>query len=86
MRLVMQSALAIHKLHKQEGGKDDFLYFLLDVCTQLIQHSPRFRDQEDYLQIALLGLQDKVTGQQREIPHKSDKACSQEQNGADFAM
>ena len=37
MRLVMQCALASHKLYKQKGGKDDFIYFLLDVCTPLFQ-------------------------------------------------
>ena len=42
MRLVIQCALASHKLYKKEGGKDDFLYFLLEVCTQLIQYSRRF--------------------------------------------
>ena len=42
MRLVMHCALAYHKLYKQGGGKDDFLYFLLDVCTQFIQYSTTF--------------------------------------------
>ena len=43
LRLVMQCALASHKLYKLKEGKEDFLYYLLDVCTQLIQHAPRFQ-------------------------------------------
>ena len=31
----MQCALSSHKLYKLNGGKDTFLYFLLDVSTHL---------------------------------------------------
>ena len=41
LRLVMQCALASHKLHKKEGGKDDFLFFLQHVCPLLLQNTPR---------------------------------------------
>ena len=41
LRLVMQCALASHKLYKKQGGKDDFLFFLQDVCTLLLQNAPR---------------------------------------------
>ena len=37
----MQGALASHKLYKKHGGKDDFLFFLQDVCTLLLQNAPR---------------------------------------------
>ena len=37
----MQCALASHKLYKKQGGKDDFLFFLQDVCTLLLQNAPR---------------------------------------------
>ena len=40
LRLVMQCTLASHKLYKKQGGKDDFLFFLQDVCT-LLQNAPR---------------------------------------------
>ena len=36
LRLVMQYALASQKLYKKQGGKDDFLFFLQDVCTWAI--------------------------------------------------
>ena len=35
LRLVMQCALASHRLYKKQEGKDDFLFFLQDVCTLL---------------------------------------------------
>ena len=41
LRLVMQRALSSHKLYKLENGKEPFLYFLLDTCTQLLQNAPR---------------------------------------------
>ena len=41
LRLVMQCALSAHKLYRLNGGKDVFLYFLLDVCTQLLLNAPR---------------------------------------------
>ena len=41
MRLVVQCVLASHKLYKKGGGKEEFLNFLLDVCTQLPQSSRR---------------------------------------------
>ena len=41
LRLVMQCALASHKLYKKQGGKDDFLFFPQDVCTLLLQNTPR---------------------------------------------
>ena len=41
LRLVMQCALASHKLYKKQGGKDDFLFFLQDVYTLLLQNAPR---------------------------------------------
>ena len=37
----MQSALASHKLYKKQGGKEDFLFFLQDECTLLLQNAPR---------------------------------------------
>ena len=41
LRLVMQCALSSHKSYKLQGGKYDFLYYLLDVCTQLLLNAPR---------------------------------------------
>ena len=41
MRLVMQCALSSHKIYKLQGGKDIFLFCLLDVCTQLLLNAPR---------------------------------------------
>ena len=41
LRLVMQCALSAHKLYRLNGGKDVFLYFLLDVCSQLLLNAPR---------------------------------------------
>ena len=41
LRLVMQCSLSAHKLYKLHGGKDDFLHFLLDVCTHLLINAPR---------------------------------------------
>ena len=41
LRLVMQCALSAHKLYRLNGGKDVFLYFLLDVCTLLLLNAPR---------------------------------------------
>ena len=41
LRLVMQCALASHKLYKKQRGKDDFLFFLQDVCTLFLQNAPR---------------------------------------------
>ena len=37
----MQCSLSAHKLHKLQGGKDDFLHFLLDACTHLLINGPR---------------------------------------------
>ena len=37
----MQCALSSHKLYKLQGGKDVFLFYLLDVCTQLLLNAPR---------------------------------------------
>ena len=41
LTLVMQCALSLHKLYRHNGGKDVFLYFLLDVYTQLLLNTPR---------------------------------------------
>ena len=41
LRLVMQCSLSAHKLYKLQGGRDDFLHFLLDVCTHLFINAPR---------------------------------------------
>ena len=41
LRLVMQCASSAHTLHRFNGGKDAFLYFLLDVYTQLLLNAPR---------------------------------------------
>ena len=41
LRLVMQCSLSAHKLYKLQGGKDVFLYFLLEVCTQMLLNAPR---------------------------------------------
>ena len=35
------SSLSAHKLYKLQGGKDDFLHFLLDLCTHLFINAPR---------------------------------------------
>ena len=45
MRLEMQYSLSAHKLYKLQGGKDDFLHFLLDVCTHLFINAPRLERQ-----------------------------------------
>ena len=37
----MQCSLSAHKLYKLQGSKDDFLHFLLDVCTHLLIKAPR---------------------------------------------
>ena len=37
----MQCSLSAHKLYKIQGGKDAFLYFLLNTITQLLSNSPR---------------------------------------------
>ena len=39
--LVMQCSLSVHKLYRLQGGNDDFLHFLLDVCTHLLINAPR---------------------------------------------
>ena len=41
LRLVMQFSLSAHKLYKLQGDKDDFLFFLFDVCTHLLIKAPR---------------------------------------------
>ena len=41
LRLVMQCALASHKLYKKQGGKYDFLFFLQNECTLLFQNAAR---------------------------------------------
>ena len=41
LRLIMQCALSSHKLYKLKGGKDAFLYYLLDLCTHLFHSAPR---------------------------------------------
>ena len=38
---VMQCTLSAHKVYQLQGGKDDFLHFLLDVCTRLLINAPR---------------------------------------------
>ena len=45
MRLVMQCSLASHKLKEQEDGKDDFIYFLLDVSHNWFSILQDLRDQ-----------------------------------------
>ena len=37
----MKYELAAYKLYKKEGGKDDFPFFLQDVCTLFLQNVPR---------------------------------------------
>ena len=41
LRLVMQCSLSAHKLFKLQGGKDDFLHFLLGVGTHLLINASR---------------------------------------------
>ena len=41
MRLVIQCTLSAHKSYKLQGGKDDFLHFLLDACIHLFINAPR---------------------------------------------
>ena len=41
LRIVMQCALSLHMLYNLKGGKDVFLYHLLDVCTHLFFIVPR---------------------------------------------
>ena len=41
LRLVMQCALASHKLYKKQGCKDDFLLFLQDECTKMGKNQSR---------------------------------------------
>ena len=40
LRLVMQCALASYKWNEKQGRKEDFLFFLQDVCTLLLQNAP----------------------------------------------
>ena len=41
LRFVMQCSLSAQKLYRLQGSKDSFIFFLLDVCTQLLEHSPQ---------------------------------------------
>ena len=41
LRLVMQCALSAHTLSRLNGGKDVFLYFLLDIYTQILLNTHR---------------------------------------------
>ena len=41
LRLMMQCVLASHKLYKIKGGEHEFLIYMLDLCTQLLQNSPK---------------------------------------------
>ena len=41
LRLVIQCSLSAHKSYKLQGGTDDFLHFLLDVCTHLFINASR---------------------------------------------
>ena len=38
---MMQCVLVSHKLYKIKGGEHEFLIYMLDLCTQLLQNSPR---------------------------------------------
>ena len=40
-RLVMQYMLASHKLYKKQGGREDFLMYVLEVCTLLLLNTLR---------------------------------------------
>ena len=44
LRLMMQCILASHKLYKKKGGEHKFLIFMLDLCTQLLQNTPRLQN------------------------------------------
>ena len=44
LRLIMQCILASHKLYKKTGGGHKFLIFMLDLCTQLLQNTPRLQN------------------------------------------
>ena len=41
LRLIMQCVLASHKLYKKQGGRNEFLLFMLDLCGMLLQNCPR---------------------------------------------
>ena len=43
LRMVMQCSLSAHKLYKLQGGKDDFLHFLLDVMYSSIHQCTKIR-------------------------------------------
>ena len=40
LRLMMQCVLASHKLYRKQGGRNEFLLFMLDLCGQLLQNCP----------------------------------------------
>ena len=42
--LLMQCVLASHKLYRKWGGKGKFLIYTLDLCTLLLQKSPRLEN------------------------------------------
>ena len=41
LRMILQCALSAHKLYKMNGGRLDFLHFLLQVCNELLSKSPK---------------------------------------------
>ena len=60
---------------------------LTQMMEQVIEWIQRFiRLTQVMEQITLIGLQDKITGQQSGAAQKIGKACSQEQNDAEFAL
>ena len=68
LRLTMQCILASHKLYKKKGWEHEFLIFMLDLCTQLLQNTPRLqnpvrRPGEDNI----IRLTEETTGQEREM-------------------
>ena len=86
MRLVMQCALAAHKLYKKEGGKEEFIYFLLDICTQLLQNAPRLQGQRCPPADNIIRLTGRNHWPAKRGSPESGKECSQEPNGVEYAL
>ena len=85
LRLVMQCALASHKLYKQQGGKDHLLFFLQDVCTLLLQNAPRLERNPSRVAIDNIA---RLTGRNhwtvKEKLMKNGKPWNQKRKDAEF--
>ena len=44
IRLVIQCVLASHRLYRKQGWIDEFLIYTLDLCTLLLQKSPKLEN------------------------------------------